>query len=168
MANKTHWRTFHPSEYIGAIDFAPDERKIVTIKNAGRKVVKDNKGNEENCLVIHFHQNEKPMICNVTNSKAIEKVSGSAYIEDWKNTRIELFTTTVSAFGDTVEAVRVKPTAPVTKPVMSPDSDRWDGLVKSIAEGNYTVEKLIKQFEISLDDLDLLESQVSEVTNGES
>src|SRR5690625_2750939 len=117
MKSKTHWRTFHPSKYIGAADFTEGERKVLTIAKAGREGVKDNKGREEVCLVAHFKEDAKPLICNVTNSKAIDKVAGSPMIEDWAGVKIELYVTTVSAFGDQVEAVRVKKTPPkITKP----------------------------------------------------
>ena len=146
---KTHWRTFHPSKYIGAADFSDAERKVLTIAKAGREGVKDNKGAEDICLVVHFKENEKPLICNVTNSKAIDKVAGSPMIEDWAGVKIELYTTTVNAFGDQVEAVRVKPTPPkTTKPALTPDHPAWDKVVASVAEG-YTREQVESKYSVT-------------------
>jgi hypothetical protein len=110
---KTHWKKFHNPEYIGAYAFMPDETKVVTIKSARQESVQGSSGKKDDCLVVHFEQHGvKPLICNVTNSKTIAHVAGSSYIEDWVGVSIELFVTEVSAFGDTVEAVRVKKTAP--------------------------------------------------------
>src|SRR5690606_18514984 len=99
--HKTHWREFHPTEYIGAYAFEPGEEKILTIKRAGHETVKDDKGRSEDCLVVHWQQKDvKPMIVNVTNSKAISKVAGSPYIEEWIGVTVALFTTEVPAFGE--------------------------------------------------------------------
>jgi len=146
---KTHWRTFHPSKYIGAADFKEGERKILTIAKAGREGVKDNKGAEDVCLVVHFKEDEKPLICNVTNSKAIDKVCSSPMIEDWAGVKIELYTTTVTAFGDQMEAVRVKPTPPkITKPELTPDHAAWDKVIAAVKDG-YTRDQVEEKYTVT-------------------
>ena len=47
------------------------------------------------------------MILNATNGKAIQKIAGSGYIEQWEGVRITLKVEAVKAFGDIVDAVRV-------------------------------------------------------------
>jgi len=149
MAEKTHWRNFHSTEYIGAYAFQPGERKIVTIKSAGVESVAGPGGKREDCLVVKFSENEKPLITNVTNSKAIEKVSGSGYIEDWTGTKIELYVTEVQAFGDTVEAVRVKQTAPkVTKPALTDKHPAYSKVVDAVA-GGYTRDQVEQKYTVS-------------------
>ena len=146
---KTHWRKFHNPEYIGAYAFQPGERKIVTVKSAGVESVAGNGGKREDCLVVHFTENEKPLICNVTNSKAIEKVCGSGYIEDWKGVKIELYVTEVQAFGDTVEAVRVKQTAPrIEKPELTDKHPAWQKVVDAVSKG-YTRDKVEQKYTVS-------------------
>lgn len=158
--SKTHWKKFHDPDFIGAYAFQPDERKVVTIKKATQQAVKNHKGTEQ-CLVVSFVEDEKPLICNVTNSKSIERVAGSAYIEDWAGVKIELFTAVVSAFGEQVEAVRVKPTKPVIKrPEMTPTNPRWAGLVQAIKTGTYSIEKLQEQFSISAETLKALQAEI--------
>jgi len=112
MNNKTHWKKFHNPDYIGAYAFQPEESKVLTIREAKQEKVQGSTGKKEDCLVVYFTEPEKPLICNVTNSKAIAKVVGSNFIEDWPGTRIELYVTMVSAFGDQVEAVRVRTVPP--------------------------------------------------------
>ena len=53
-------------------------------------------------------------ICNATNAKTITKVIGSLYIEDWQGSKIQLYSAEVSAFGETVDALRVRPFPPKT------------------------------------------------------
>ena len=146
---KTHWRIFHNPDYIGAYAFQPGERKILTIEKAGLEKVTGQGGKKDDCLVVHFKGGEKPLICNVTNSKAIEKVAGSGYIEDWRGTAIELYTTEVQAFGDTVEAVRVKPTPPkTTKPELTPSHSAWDKVIAAVADG-YTRDQVEEKYTVT-------------------
>ena len=146
--SKTHWKTYHSPDYIGAYAFQPNERKILTITKATQESVKSQRGAED-CLVVHFKENEKPLICNVTNSKAIEKVVGSGYIEDWKGAQIELYVTEVSAFGDTVEAVRVKPSKPkITKPDLTESHPAFNKVYEAV-QGGYTRSDVEKKYTVS-------------------
>ena len=156
---KTHWKIYHNPDYIGAYAFQPGERKIVTIKSVAQEAVKSQRGSED-CLVIHFKQKERPLICNVTNSKAIEKVSGSGYIEDWPGTTIELYVTEVQAFGDTVEAVRVKQTAPIIdKPELNESHAAYAKVVEAVKNG-FTRDQIEQKYTVT--------DQVWEEINGNS
>lgn len=161
---KTHWRQFHPTDYIGAYAFAPGERKVLTIKKAGLEKVMGQNGKKEDCLVVHFKENEKPLICNVTNSKAITKVTGSGYIEDWTGHRIELYTTETSAFGEVVETVRVKQTPPAGKPVLDEKHPAWAKVVEAVSTG-YTREQVESKYTVSDETWDLLEDVAAEVAS---
>jgi hypothetical protein len=147
---KTHWKVLHNPDYIGAYAFQPNEDKIVTIKSAQVEAVSGSGGKKEDCMIVRFTENVKPLICNVTNSKAIEKVSGSPYIEDWGGTKIQLYVTEVSAFGETVQAVRVRPKAPkITLPKLEQGSDKWNKAVQALADGTTTIQAIQKHYELS-------------------
>lgn len=110
---KTHWKKFQNPDYIGAYAFDEGEEKILTIDYAQKEKYTGSGGKKDEGLVIHFKERDvKPMICNATNSKRIEKVAGSPYVEDWSNVRIQLYTELVTAFGETGLAVRVREFAP--------------------------------------------------------
>lgn len=167
---KTHWREFHPTDYIGAYAFEEDEEKVLTIAKAGHERVKDSSGKTDDCLVVHWKEKGvKPLIVNVTNSKAISKVAGSPYIEEWPGVAVTLFTMEVSAFGETVEAVRVRQTAPkLTKPVLSPSHEKWGKAIESVADGQITVEQIKGKYQLSDEDEASLKEAVSElVSTGE-
>ena len=113
----THWRKILESEYLAGTDLDDGNGKFVpivlTIKSAGEEEVRELGTNKkESCLVIHFSDNKKPMITNVTNAKAISKVCNSSYIEDWAGHRITIGTEKVKAFGEMWDALRVRPVAP--------------------------------------------------------
>lgn len=111
--SKTHWKKFQNPDYIGAYAFDEGEEKVVTIDYAQKEKYTGNGGKKDEGLVVHFAEKDvKPMIANSTNSKRIEKVAGSPYVEDWHGVRIQLYTEVVTAFGETGPAVRVRDFAP--------------------------------------------------------
>lgn len=110
---KTHWRKILESDYLAGSDLDDGTGKFqeiaVTITKVSRESVKDQNGKNEDCLVLKFKEKPKPMICNVTNAKVIEKLAGSQYIEDWVGLRILLGTQKIKAFGETWDALRIRP-----------------------------------------------------------
>ena len=107
MQTKTHFKTFLNKEYLGSWDLPNGQDIIGTISKCGPEKVIGADGKKEDCFVIHFADVQKPMICNVTNSKMIAKVVGSPYIEDWLGKKIQIGSEKVRAFGDVVDALRV-------------------------------------------------------------
>lgn len=71
----------------------------------------------------------KPMILNVARSKAIEKVAGSPELEDWPGVKIQLYIEHgIKAFGDIVNAVRVRPFKPRAQAGGNPSlRGLWEG-----------------------------------------
>lgn len=108
----THWKKLDNPDYIGAYAFQPGEEKTVTIKVVRREIVTGADGKKEECTIVHFMENEKPLILNATNGKQIQKIAGTGYIEQWVGVRIILKVETVKAFGDIVDAVRVSKKKP--------------------------------------------------------
>lgn len=113
MANtKTHWRRLHNPDYIGAYALEPGKDMVLTIKSVSNEMVTGSDGKKEECMIIRFAEPQKPMIVNVTNAKMIEKIYKTPYIEDWAGKRIQLFADKVKAFGETFEALRIRPFVP--------------------------------------------------------
>lgn len=107
---KTHWKKIvSDPNYLGEADFNEGEEKVATIKEIRRSVTVKTAEGEAQKAVLYFKEAIKPMILNATRSKAIQKVSGSKYVEDWPGTRIILYVDdNVKAFGELVSAVRVR------------------------------------------------------------
>lgn len=112
MNEKTHWKKYTNPNYLGAYAFQQGEEKTVTIKEVKREAVQNQSGTEE-CTVAHFVEDVKPLILNKTNCKAISKVWGTPYIEDWSGRKITLKVKKISAFGELTDAVRVSSERPV-------------------------------------------------------
>lgn len=113
METKTHWRKTDNPNYLGAYAFQDGEEKALTICEVKtEKVMNPEMLTEEDKLVIHFKEGEKPLILNTTNKRMIAKVVESPYLEDWPNHGIILCVQRVKAFGELVEAVRIRPIKP--------------------------------------------------------
>lgn len=114
----THWKALTDCEYIGAYAFQPGQEITATIKTVRRELVTGADGKKENCTVVYFSENgTKPLILNATNAKMITKVAGTPYIEEWSGKAIVMGVEKVKAFGDVVEAVRVRNKRPApTRP----------------------------------------------------
>lgn len=151
MEQKTHWKKFHNPDFLGAYAFQPGQEIIATITKVTVESVKGSSGKADDCMVVSFAEDLKPLIANITNSKAIAKVAGSDFIEDWEGVKIQLYVTEVTAFGDTVQAVRVRPKAPkLDKPELTPDHPKWAGAVQKLAAAEIDISGIKKHFKISV------------------
>lgn len=118
----THWKKLTNPDYLGAYALEPGQDLIVTIKSVANEVVTGTEGKKETCSVMHFMENVKPMVLNATNSKTITKLLKTPYIEQWAGRKIQLYVETgVKAFGDIVDALRVRPFLPVDKTLVCAD-----------------------------------------------
>ena len=114
----THWKKLTNPDYLGAYAFEPGEEKTVTIDQVRRAIVTGQEGKQEECTVAFFKEpGIKPLILNATNCKAIQKLYKTGYIEEWEGKRIILRVQPVKAFGEVVDAVRVKPEKPAAAPL---------------------------------------------------
>lgn len=115
MEDKHHWKKSFNPEYIGAYAFNPGEEKVGTIASVREEQVVGAEGKKETCLVARFEEKDLlPLILNVTNCKMITKVYKTPYREDWIGKQIVMRVKQVKAFGDVVEAVRIKNEIPKT------------------------------------------------------
>lgn len=165
MEQKTHYKKLANPDYIGAytiMDGNDGKELIVTVDKVVRQDVIGTDGKREQCTVAHL-VGQKPFILNSTNQKIMAKVFGSPYIEDWKGKSMTLYVAKVKAFGDTVDALRVRPTAPkmsqptvTEKEELSPNHSKWEGAINALKAGKTTVEAIIKAYTVSIENLKLL------------
>ena len=111
---KTHWKKLTNPDYLGAYSIEDNQDLILTVGYVKNETVTGPDGKKEDCMVMHFKENVKPMILNATNAKMIAKLLKSQYIEDWAGHKIQIGISKVKAFGDVVEALRVRDKLPAT------------------------------------------------------
>ena len=110
--SQTHWKKLTNPNYLGAYSLDDGEDIVLTIKAVRQEDVVGSDGKKEACIVCHWQENQKPMILNVTNCKAIAKLAGSPYIEKWPGTRVQIGTERVRAFGTVTDALRIRDEKP--------------------------------------------------------
>jgi hypothetical protein len=151
MSNqKTHWKKLTNPDYLGAYSLMTGETPIdltVTITGVGRQTVTGADGKKDECTVATI-ANQKPLILNATNCKTITKIYGTPHIEDWIGKQITLYVAKVKIAGDTVDALRIRPTAPKL-PELTPTHERWNGAFTAVQSGTTTVADIRKRFELS-------------------
>lgn len=160
---KTHYRRLVNPHYIGAYSLDPGQELNVTIERVVRELVAGPDGKKEECTVAYL-KGQKPFILNATNSKTISKVLKSPYIEDWAGKTITLYAAKIKAFGEELEALRVKPTLP-TKPELTPTHTKWAGAVKALKAGNTTLDAIKAAYVLSETNEAQLSKEVQDGTN---
>lgn len=107
--SETHWKKLTDTNYLGSWDLQAGTI-TATIQTVERKMIFNQQKNaEESCVVAEFVGGKlKPMILNKTNCKAIQKIAGTPYIERWSGQKIDIYKKKVKAFGEVVDALRVK------------------------------------------------------------
>ena len=109
----THWKKLTNPDYLGAYALENGQDIILTIGYVREEKVTGTDGKKDDCVVCHFSERGvKPMILNATNMKTITKVLSTPYIEEWAGKRIQIGVEKVKAFGDVVDALRVRKFAP--------------------------------------------------------
>ena len=144
---KTHFKSLMNPNYLGAYSLEEGKDVILTIDYVRSEKVMGTDGKSDECLVTHFKENVLPLVTNATNARMISKLLKSPYIEDWSGHKIQIGVEKVKAFGDVVEALRVRNFLPRTvnikcevcgKPIQSAYGMSVDDFAK------YTKERLGK------------------------
>lgn len=138
---KTDYRSLMDKTYLGAWDIPESGDLIVTIRKVAKEKVVGDGGRTEECMVIHFSEAEKGMICNAGNAKSIAKVANSKFIEDWVGVRIALYSKEVEFRHELRDAIRVRDYAPKL-----PEKLICSECGKPItAQGDYSAETIAEQ-----------------------
>lgn len=109
---QTHWKKLTNPNYLGAYSIENGQDLILTIKTVREEKVIGTDGKKDDCVVCYFYENVKPMILNATNMKQITKLYKTPFIEEWTGKKIQVGIEKVKAFGDIVEALRVRKNIP--------------------------------------------------------
>lgn len=157
---KTHWKKLDNPNYLGAYSLMDGETKelTVTIEKVVNEEIKTDRGSEM-CKVAYL-KGHKPLILNTTNSKQIEKIYDSPYIEDWAGKKITIYVAKIKAFGETLDALRIKNIKPKeSNPELLPnDKKNWDKVVKALTNG-YKIDDILTKWSISEQNRELLLSE---------
>jgi hypothetical protein len=106
-----------PSKYVKAADLR-GKSVVVEIDRAPLEKLKNTKGEEQVKVVLYFVKQKKALPLNLTNFDAVAAICGED-TEDWPGNRIELFPTTTTMAGKTVDCIRIRSPLSRERPPMS-------------------------------------------------
>ena len=161
MEGKTHYKNVYKSNHLGVADLEGlmEEGKNLcfTIKEVKQELNVQVAGRRGDHNIAYFKEDIKPLVLNSTNAKAISKFAKSAHVENWNNIFIELYVDKgVKMKGEVVGGIRIRKVQPVKqKPVLNPESDKWEMAKERVKDGMTFVE-LSKHYSISQENFDLL------------
>ena len=143
---KTHYKKLKDPNYIGAYELMNSDgttrEMVVTIESAKKEELKNV---EKNQGLVLYIKGQKPMIVNSVNAKAISLATGSEFVEDWFGKKITLYVVKIKAFGEMMDALRVKKEAPVfTLPEFTSDNPQYKEAIDTIISGNNTLNGIVK------------------------
>jgi hypothetical protein len=117
MSKKRSWRAHIGGAYLTHEDFP--EPEILTIREAREEEVTPPGGKPEIKWVLYFEEIEKGLVLNKTNSKWLEKFTGTEYPVDWIGVRLEAYNDPSVVFNDTAGGIRLRkaPTPMPHRPV---------------------------------------------------
>ena len=142
-----HWKKLTNPDYIGAYSLDPGQELTVQIKSVAKKMVKGPDGKQEECIVADL-EGQKPMILNRTNCKMITKLYGSPHVENWSGKKITIYAAKVKAFGEVVEALRIKDKLPVLED-MNPSHPKWNAAITAYKAGQVTIEQIKSNYKLT-------------------
>ena len=105
-----HWKSMMDRDYIFAFDLNGKD-VTVTIARVEAGTLNGSSGRKAKKPVVFFEGKEKGLALNSTNCKTVAKLYGN-YTEKWIGKQITIYPTTTEMAGETVECIRVRPTAP--------------------------------------------------------
>ena len=161
---KTHFRKAFKSPYLSSADIVGPTTLTVSHVQLKNDLSKKSK---ELFNTVYFVEKElrrgeplKPMILNAVNSKMLYKITGSHFIEDWANYRVEVYVDGNVRFGrDVVEGLRLRPAK--QRQVITPDNkQRWENTKTAYKKyGNF--DAVLAKMDITTENQQLIINEVN-------
>lgn len=146
----THWKRLVNPDYLGVYSLDNGKDMTLTIDRIVREVVTSTGGKKEECTVAYFKEKVKPMILNRTNSKMIQKIYNTPYIEEWAGKKITVYASATKLAGEEVECLRIRQLVPQNPVLKIEDKVNFDKC-KSALQNGYTISQLRTKWTITKD-----------------
>lgn len=162
MSDMTHYRKVFDSPYLSSADIV--EPVVLTIAKVTQEIDKTKKSKDV-FNTAYFQEREirpgeklKPMILNATNSKMMDRLTGTPFIEDWAGRRITIYVDANVKFGrDTVEGLRIRAAAE-RRPLTPDNAAVWANAKNAyIRDGN--LNKVLSRYDMSEEHIAQLKSE---------
>ena len=108
------------SRFLNASDFTPTPITC-TIDAVSTEVMENNKGQEQQKLILHLSGQEKPCICNSTNAHKLAQKFGTC-VDTWPGSTIQVRTHKVRMGNRYVDGIDMIPVATAPGQVARPEA----------------------------------------------
>ena len=165
---KTNYRNVFKSDHLGVVDvdeyLEAGNKPIFTISHVyqerGAKVA----GKKIDANIAYFVENIKPLVLNATNSKTMSKLTGSCFVEMWKNVTVELYVDRdAQLMGQVVGGVRISPrrVSNVKKQITKENTKVWENAKAAYKrDGNF--DAVLSRADISSDNQNMMIQEISD------
>lgn len=111
-AIKGNWRNHYGFRFMSSEDMEDGQEVTLTVTGCTKEVAVNPKTKEEKPLfALHFEETDRMLAMNVTNAKAIQRMTGTPRVEKWPGLKVTVYKDEVFAFGEMKSCLRVKPAA---------------------------------------------------------
>lgn len=117
LEGNPHWREFNETEFLSSSDLEMlgVKESVFVITDVSEKNIKHADGNTNRTLLINLQGQSKAMQIYAKNSKALIKVTGSPYPNEWIGKSITVYISyNDKSFGKVEDRLRVRDRAPKT------------------------------------------------------
>ena len=109
--NYVHYQEYFKT-FLGGWSFENGD-KTLTISEIGEEEMYDAEtGGKKKGLVVHFEEEDLPMVLNVTNAETIAEVTGTDKLAEWVGRKVIVGTSKIKAFGKVHDAIRIRNQVP--------------------------------------------------------
>lgn len=159
---KKHWRDVYKSDYLASWDL--DAGQVINLTIDKCVCEQANVMGKPEKVILYFKEKEyKPMICNASNSKIMQKLTQTGNFADWAGTRISVFAEEKrSKDGSATDGLSIKPKSPALpkpKEKLTPDHIKWNDVVSSMVRDNNEPSFYEEWFTITEENKTLLSKQ---------
>jgi len=112
MATEQDIRAYFDSNYVSAVDLQGRDQVVTITKVTPGELPKAGTSKKDRAPILYFEGKEKGLVLNKTNMKTIAGITGSFKVKDWIGQAITIYPTTCQFGPNTVDCIRVRPTAP--------------------------------------------------------
>lgn len=152
-SGKTHFRKAFDSPYLSSADIV--EPTILTVSHVTLELDRTKK-TKDLFNTAYFVEKElrpgeklKPMILNATNSKTMKNITGSSFIDDWRDVRVTVYVDHNVRFGkESVEGLRISPKAPTRNELTPAQIKAWNN-AKAAYKRDGNLDAVLARMDIS-------------------
>lgn len=152
---QTHYRKVFMSDHLGVVDLEgyieAGSDLIFTVSHVNQEMDTKVAGKKINANIAYFNEEIKPLVLNATNSKTMKELSGSCFVENWKDITIQLYINyDAKLMGEVVGGVRISPKkVRVQKRVVCPENKNMWKNAKAAFLKDKNFNAVLKRAEMS-------------------